>query len=96
MSKIEASVKGVDKLIHIVFNEDMMAKQKTLGDVNSMRAREIKKRRVAAGMNQRELADAVGVSQPTVCRWEQGLQPIPPYAAKLITIVTAEIPAKSA
>jgi DNA-binding transcriptional regulator YiaG len=67
---------------------------KTLNEVESMTAKRMKSLRVSAGMSQRELASAVGVKQPTICRWESGNKryPIPAWAAKLITIVTAPQP----
>jgi DNA-binding transcriptional regulator YiaG len=68
---------------------------KTLREVESMSAARMKKLRIDAGMNQRELAKAIGVKQPTVCRWENGTIIIPAWAAKLITIIASPV-AKSA
>lgn len=79
-------------MIQIVLNEPTMAKKKTLQEVESMSAKEMKRLRTQAGMNQRELAKAIGVKQPTVCRWESGDYTIPAWGAKLIAIVTAPIP----
>lgn len=73
-----------------------MAKKKTLGEIESMTPKQMKELRVNAGMNQRELAKAVGVKQPSICRWENGSQWIPPWAAKLIAIVTTVPAQKSA
>ena len=66
---------------------------KTLNEVESMTAKRMKSLRTSAGMNQRELAEAVGVKQPSICRWESGDYAIPAWAAKLITVVTSPIPA---
>jgi DNA-binding transcriptional regulator YiaG len=77
-------------MIQMVSNEGTMAK--TLNEVETMTAKRMKRLRTLAGMSQRELANAVGVKQPSICRWESGDYTIPAWAAKLITIVTSPQP----
>jgi len=76
----------------MVFNEGTMTKKKKLEQVDSMTPKKMKKLRTEAGMNQYELANAIGVKQPTICRYETGARDIPTWAAKLITIVTSPVP----
>ncbi len=65
-----------------------MAKAKTLDEITEMSSRTMRRLRESAGLNQRQLAVAVGVRQPTICRWETGERDIPIWGAKLIAIVT--------
>ena len=49
-----------------------------------MTANQFKRFRTKLWKNQREAAQALGVSQPTVTRWETGENPVPRMAQILI------------
>ena len=59
-----------------------------LSEVKAMKWKTMRRLRAEAGLSQRELAEAIGYSQASVCRFETGDKPIPERAAKLITIAT--------
>lgn len=44
-----------------------------------MTAADLRNRRLALNLSQRQLAEAFGISKSTVAHWEQGVQRIPPY-----------------
>lgn len=49
-----------------------------------MEAHEIARRRVALGLTQQQLADAVGVHQVTLARWETGVSTPRGLSARLL------------
>lgn len=48
------------------------------------KATNLKHHRIAAGMTQQELADALGVSRATICAWERARTSIPVPSSKRI------------
>lgn len=74
-------------MIRMVSNTQM-DKRTTLDEVTKMSSRTMRRLRESAGLNQRDLARKVGVSQPAICRWETGERDIPVWGAKLIAIAT--------
>ena len=54
-----------------------------------MKAETVKKLRERLELTQAELADEIGYTQPTVCRWETGELIIPARAAKLLGYLQA-------
>jgi len=54
-----------------------------------MTAEALKIIRERIGLTQVELSKKIGVVVSTVSKWEQGVHPIPPMAAKLIKTVCA-------
>lgn len=40
---------------------------------------DLRARRLALSLSQKQLAEAIGVSKSTVAHWEQGVQAVPPY-----------------
>lgn len=52
----------------------------------------LKSLRTTLGWSQQRLADELGVQRNTVARWEMGLHPIAPIAARLIQSIIARAP----
>ena len=57
-------------------------------DGGSVTAKQIKKARVRAGLTQRDLADRLSVSQPTIVNWEQGKTHPTPLLGRLYCLKT--------
>ena len=56
-----------------------------------MTAKQLQKLRInTMNLTQEALAKALGVSANTVARWEQGVHPIAPAMAKLLTLIAKQ------
>jgi DNA-binding transcriptional regulator YiaG len=53
-------------------------------------AADLKQRRERLGLGQIELAAVLGVSQPTVAKWERGQHPVPVMAIRLLDCLQRE------
>ena len=51
---------------------------------------QLKSLRATLGWSQQRLADELGVQRNTVNRWEMGVNPIPPMAARLLNTIAAD------
>jgi transcriptional regulator with XRE-family HTH domain len=49
---------------------------------------EIRRIRKKWGKTQEKLAEAIGVDQSQISRWERGLQPIPQWVSKIVDCLT--------
>lgn len=54
----------------------------------SMTPADLKRLRASLGWSQQRLADELGVQRNTINRWEMGLHPIKPLAARALRALT--------
>ncbi len=59
----------------------------TLRPAPAMTPAELKAWRKTRGLNQQQLADAIGTTRNTVSRWEISRHPIPPWASKMLGLL---------
>lgn len=60
--------------------------------MQTMTPAQLKSIRATLGWSQQRLADELGVQRNTVARWEMGMHPISPMAARLVESFIARAP----
>ncbi len=62
----------------------------------SIEANELKERRLALGMTQEQLAEALEVASNTVARWERSERQLPPFLGLALETIERKTPKKKA